>query len=274
MCLSLASPSNRILARLDVQTMLSKNLATGTGGRCKCTVTILRLCYVSQAKEQQTDLAWLLARPRAREVGCQLLPERTQGHQKANGRDRSYERRHNGQWMPPPRPPKPPPPGHRSRHRPRRIAGTPPARLRGDVRSRGGGLRIFRQHRLGADAQGGPSSYEPTVGAALHRAWLKAPVEMEDGSDRHQEGEPARLAEALAAGPDFARYHRGRTRRPMHWSRSGRASTEGRRHSQGRVLRGPDTLLQTDRDNSQKSTCRSGAGHTLEATGVRYLLSA
>jgi hypothetical protein len=25
---------------------------------------------------------------------------------------------------------------------------------------------------------------------------------------------------------------------------------------------GPDTLLQTDRDNSQKSTCRSGAGHT------------
>src|SRR6476659_3673570 len=29
---------------------------------------------------------------------------------------------------------------------------------------------LLRQHRLGVNAQGGPSSYEPTVGAALHRA--------------------------------------------------------------------------------------------------------
>ena len=29
---------------------------------------------------------------------------------------------------------------------------------------------LLRQHRLGADAQGGPSSYGPTVGAALYRA--------------------------------------------------------------------------------------------------------
>src|SRR5258708_14627160 len=29
---------------------------------------------------------------------------------------------------------------------------------------------LFRQNRLGADASGGPSSYEPTVGAALYRA--------------------------------------------------------------------------------------------------------
>ena len=47
--------------------------------------------------------------------------------------------------------------------------------LRLGARSRRKGL--FRQHRLGADAQGGPSSYEPTVGAALHRALAK-------GSDR------------------------------------------------------------------------------------------
>ena len=41
---------------------------------------------------------------------------------------------------------------------------------------------LFRQHRLGADAQGGPLSYEPTVGALYIERWLKAPMQMEDGS--------------------------------------------------------------------------------------------
>src|SRR5206468_3247129 len=41
---------------------------------------------------------------------------------------------------------------------------------------------LFRQHRLGAAAQGGPQTYGLPVGASLHRALAEGSVQMEDGS--------------------------------------------------------------------------------------------
>lgn len=66
---------------------------------------------------------------------------------------------------------------------------------------------LFRQHRLGADAQGGPSSYEPNVGAALYRAlaegsgrdggWQRRAANVGNSSGRSHKPHPGESVSAL-----------------------------------------------------------------------------